>query len=74
MRKCESKKSTTKKRTLACLVLHNLCIDMDDPSSPNWHEEFEKVSGKTRPANEVCDLLDMTECRQKMKIMLQQQK
>ena len=63
MRKCESRKSTTKKMTLACTVLHNLCINMDDPSAPHWHEEFEKISGKTRPANEVRELLDMTECR-----------
>ena len=44
MRKCESRKSTTKKMTLACTVLHNLCINMDDPSAPHWHEEFEKIS------------------------------
>lgn len=50
--------------TLACIVLHNLCIDMDDHSAPNWYEEFEKVSGKIRPAREVCELLVMTECRQ----------
>ena len=63
IRKCESKKDTTKKMTLACLVLHNLCIDLDDSVSNQWTEEFEKNNGKLRPRNDVRNLLQMTECR-----------
>ena len=40
MRISESKKTTTKKMALACFVLHNLCIDMDDPAASNWYGEF----------------------------------
>ena len=36
---------------------------MDDPTAPNWYDKFEKVSGTTRPAHEVRELLAMTECR-----------
>ena len=48
-RKCESHKEKVKAMGLACIVLHNICIDPD--------------LNKRRNRNELCDLLDLTNSR-----------
>ena len=59
MRKCESKKSTIRSMTLACIVLHNICTELDDAALNCWDETVDQT-GKKRPQNEVRDLLIMT--------------
>ena len=36
LKKCESKKESLKCMALACIVLHNLCIDLEDTNSGSW--------------------------------------
>ena len=58
MRKCESKKETVKLRTLVCVCLHNLFIELNDLSLTNW--DLSKVDRKIQ--EEIQEILTMINC------------
>ena len=62
-KKCESKKENVKIITLACVVLHNICIDKGDSAPRTWDLSRDPVSNKRRPKDEVRRLLRMRSCR-----------
>ena len=58
MKKCESKKETVKLRTLVCVCLHNLFIELNDLSLTNW--DLSKVDRKIQ--EEIQEILTMINC------------
>ena len=56
LRKCENARDQVRTTTLACLILHNVCIDrgLDLTLDPNTQAR--------RPQEEVRKLLQMTTC------------
>lgn len=63
MRKNECEEDTLRTMSLACVVLHNICIDMDDKINKNWDAGYDPKTNKRRPQDQVKDLLHMTKCR-----------
>ena len=59
-RKCESNKETVKIMGLACVVLHNICIDRKDIIPRKFDLTFDHVTNKRRDREELRDLLDLT--------------
>ena len=58
MRKYESKTETVKLRTLVCVCLHNLCIELNGLSLTNW--DLSNVDRKIQ--EEIQEILTMTNC------------
>ena len=58
--KCESKKETVKLHTLACICLHNLCIQLNDSALTNC----DLSNGDRRTQEEIQEILTMTNCTQ----------
>ena len=58
-RKCESQKGSVKKLGLACLVLHNLCIELGDMIPRNWDMTVDHATNKRIPQNKIRDVLLM---------------
>ena len=63
MRKSECEEETLKLMSLACVVLHNICIDMEDKGVRNWDVGYDQRTNRRRPVTEIRDLLHMTKCR-----------
>ena len=59
LRKCESHKETVKLMTLACIVLHNICIDLSDTTPTSWDLNYDDNGGQRRPEAEVREILKM---------------
>ena len=59
-KKCESHKETVKKMGLACVVLHNICIEQGDIIPRNIDLSVDPVTNKRRPQTELRDVLQMT--------------
>ena len=62
-RNCEIKKGTVKIMGLACLVLHNLCIDKDIPRK--FDLSYDHVTNKRSDRAELRDMLNLTNSRLK---------
>ncbi|XP_065070679.1 uncharacterized protein LOC135695493 [Rhopilema esculentum] len=63
LRKCESRPENVKVFTLACVVLHNLCIRCQDVAPRQWDLTKDPSSNKRRDQSEVRKLLLMRNCR-----------
>ena len=63
MRKNECKEETLKMMSLACVVLHNICIDLNDNIKKHWDAGYDPKTNKRRPQDQVRDLLHMTKCK-----------
>ena len=63
LRKWESRPENVKVFTLACVVLHNLCIRCQDVAPRQWDLTKDPSSNKRRDQSEVCKLLLMRNCR-----------
>ena len=61
-RKCESKKESVVTISLACVVLHNICIDPGDVSWRKWDVNVDPASNGRRPMEVVRKLLNMRQC------------
>ena len=57
LRKCESKKETVKLHTLACVCLHNLCVNLDDSVLNNWD-----LTKGDRTQEKIHEILALTNC------------
>ena len=62
MQKNECKQVTVKIMSLACCVLHNFCIDMNDTAIPAWDIRYDAKAKRPRP-REAQNMLNLTKCR-----------
>ena len=62
LRKCESSTSELKIAVLACLVLHNICIDLGDTLPRKLDLTIDPVTNQGRSRAKVRELLQMREC------------
>ncbi|CAB4039970.1 Hypothetical predicted protein [Paramuricea clavata] len=63
LRKCESSAAQTKLVTLACVVLHNICIAHVDAISKKCDLSIDPVTNEKRDRETVRALLGMRSCR-----------
>eukprot|EP00112_Aurelia_sp_Birch-Aquarium-sp1_P012779 Seg2692.1 transcript_id=Seg2692.1/GoldUCD/mRNA.D3Y31 product="hypothetical protein" protein_id=Seg2692.1/GoldUCD/D3Y31 len=63
LRKCECSENTVKIMSLACVVLHNICIDLEDRAPISWDLRFDASTQQKRPREVVRELLNMRNCR-----------
>ena len=62
-RKCESKVENVKAITLACVVLHNVCIAKGDVTLRQWDMRYDPATNKRRSTEEVQRLFQMRSCQ-----------
>ncbi|XP_044165792.1 protein ANTAGONIST OF LIKE HETEROCHROMATIN PROTEIN 1-like [Acropora millepora] len=62
LRKCESARDQVRTTTLACLILHNVCIDRGDAIPKKLDLTLDPNTQARRPREEVRKLLQMTTC------------
>ena len=62
-RKCESKKETVKIMGLACVILHNLCIEKEDIIPRKFDLSYDHITDKRRDRAELRDMLNLTNSR-----------
>ena len=62
-RKCEGKVETVKAITLACVVLHSVCIAKGDVTLRQWDMRYDPATNKRRSIEEVQWLLQMRSCQ-----------
>ena len=63
LRKCECSVDTVKIMSLACVVLHNICIDLEAKAPIAWDLRFDANTQQKRPREAVRELLSMRNCR-----------
>ena len=63
LRKNESETDMVTLSTLACMVLHNICIDQGDSLSKKLDLTFDPETLEKRDRDEIRELLQMTSCK-----------
>ena len=63
LRKNECHMETLKLMSLACIILHNVCIDLEDKGMRAWDLAFVEHTQKQHPREVVRSMLHMTGCR-----------
>ena len=63
LRKSESSKETIRGVTLACVILHNACIEQGDVAYRHWDMSKDPDTNQRRKPEEVQDLLMIRQCR-----------
>ena len=63
LRKCECHTDTLKLMSLACVTLHNICIDLDDKGLRVCDLTSDEETQRRRPREVVRNMLYMTNCR-----------
>ena len=63
LRKSESSQNSARTVTLACIVLHNICIDRRDSVSRKMDLSLDPVTGERRSREVIRNLLQMNRCR-----------
>ena len=61
-RKCECNEQTIKPITLSCIVLHNLCIEYNEPFPMQPDIAADPLTLERRDRKTVRDLLNMRRC------------
>lgn len=62
LRKCDSNHEAVRNSTLACMVLHNVCIERGDTISKKQDITLDPLTNEKRPRVEVRKLLKMRSC------------
>lgn len=62
-RKCESPPEIVRMVTLACIVLHNICIERGDTISRKLDLTFDPLTNNRRDRDEIRRLLLMRNCQ-----------
>ena len=62
LRKCESSVDTVKITSLACIVLHNICIEKGDALSAKMDLTIDPTTNERRNREELRTLLKMRSC------------
>ena len=63
LRKCDSSTSTVRVMALAAIVVHNICIELQDVIIRQWDPSIDPVTNQIRPRDEVRRVLLMRKCR-----------
>lgn len=63
LRKNESRKYFVRTTTLACMVLHNICINLGDTIHRKLDLTIDPTTQERRDRDEIRKLLQMRECR-----------
>lgn len=63
MRKCESPPETARMTTLACIILHNICIERGDTISKKLDLSIDPATNGRRNRDVIRRQLDMTNCQ-----------
>ena len=58
-RKCEASQESLKINILACIVLHNICIEKGDLITQNLDFTYDSVTNRKRSSEELRDILNM---------------
>ena len=58
-RKCEASQESLKINILACIVLHNICIEKGDLITQNLDFTYDSVTNRKRSSEELRDILSM---------------
>ena len=61
-RKAENQKETVRTVTLACIVMHNICIEKGDVAHRHWDLSLDATSNLRRAGNELQDLIMIRQC------------
>ncbi|XP_044184341.1 protein ALP1-like [Acropora millepora] len=61
-RKCESAQEEVRDNTLACIVLHNICIERGETLCRQIDEIVDTATNQRRPRDIIRHLLNMTNC------------
>ena len=64
-KKCESDKKTVKAMALACVILHNICIDTGDVIPRMFDLSYDSPTNKRQDREIIRRLLDLNDVRQK---------
>lgn len=62
LRKCENSPEYLKTMTLACMVLHNICLDLGDTISCKLDVTLDPTTGERRDRDTIRALLHMCQC------------
>ena len=62
LRKCESHKEEMKTTTLACMVLHNVCIDRGETLSTKLDLTVDPITNQRRDRALIREMLQMSSC------------
>lgn len=62
LRKCESSTEEVRAATLACMVLHNVCIERGETKSKKLNLTIDPVTNQRRDRERIRELLHMTSC------------
>ena len=62
LRKCESSTEEVRAATLACMVLHNVCIERGETISKKLNLTIDPVTNQRRDRERIRELLQMTSC------------
>ena len=63
LRKCESTQEEVRDNTLACIVLHNICIERRETLSRQLDATIDPATNQRRPRDVIRRLLNMTNCQ-----------
>ena len=61
-RKCESSTDEVRASTLACMVLHNICIERGETISSKLNLTVDPITNQRRDRQQTQELLLMTSC------------
>ena len=61
-RKAENQKETVRTVTLACIVMHNICIEKGDVAHRHWDLSLDATANLRRAGNELQDLIMIRQC------------
>ena len=59
-RKCDASEESLRTMALASIVLHNICIQLEDVLPRKYDLRFDTAGNKRRSSEEIADLLNMT--------------
>lgn len=62
LRKCESRTDVVRASTLACMVLHNICIERGETISKKLNLTVNPITNQRRDRQQIQELLQMTSC------------
>lgn len=62
LRKCESAQEEVRDNTLACIVLHNICIERGETLCRQLDPAIDPATNQRRPRDVIRRLLKMTNC------------
>ena len=63
LRKCESIQEEVQDNSLACILLHNICIEWQETLSRHLNATINLAANQRRPRDVIRHLLNVTNCQ-----------